>query len=255
MHRTIDLNCDIGEGGPFDLQLIELITSANISCGAHAGNMQTMQIALEAAQIAGISVGAHPGIPDRSGYGRTLKKISPQDAYDIVYDQVSQFCLHASKQEVQVMHVKPHGALYNISAKDPDVAYAIAHAVKDVDPGLVLFGLAGSVSTFEAREMGLRTAEEVFADRSYQPDGTLTPRGNFNATIENGEQAAAQTLEAMEKKFFIDVDGVKVPVKIETICIHGDNPNVLEVAWSVRSMLNRSGYSLTPFAFTLPKKA
>jgi len=145
--------------------------------------------------------------------------------------------------------------LYNISAKDPDVAYAIAHAVKDVDPGLVLFGLAGSVSTFEAREMGLRTAEEVFADRSYQPDGTLTPRGNFNATIENGEQAAAQTLEAMEKKFFIDVDGVKVPVKIETICIHGDNPNVLEVAWSVRSMLNRSGYSLTPFAFTLPKKA
>ncbi len=251
MQRVIDLNCDVGEGGLHDVELMQLITSANISCGSHAGTKETIQTALHAAFKAGVSVGAHPGIADKKGFGRTVKKVKPQDAYDLVYQQVSDFCLLAARQGIRVMHVKPHGALYNASAKDQDVAYAIAHAVSDADPRLVLFGLAGSASIFEAREMGLKVAEEVFADRTYQSDGSLTPRGNLNATVQKGDEAASQALDAIEKKYVEATDGTRLPMAINTICVHGDNPNVLEIAWSVRSMLNRSGYTLKPFAHGL----
>ena len=183
---TLDLNCDMGEGvGAYkmgnDLAILDHVTSANIACGFHAGDPPTMRRLVAAALAKGVAIGAHPGLPDLQGFGRREMKISPAEAYAMVLYQVGALAGFAQAAGGRLNHVKPHGALYNMAAKNRALSDAIAQAVFDFDPGLVFFGLAGSEMIAAADALGLRSAQEVFADRSYQDDGTLSPRGEPGA--------------------------------------------------------------------------
>jgi UPF0271 protein len=243
----IDLNCDMGEGFGNDAELMNYVTSVNIACGSHAGDATTMRKTVELAIQKGVAIGAHPSLPDREGFGRRAMSLSPQEVFDIVLEQVSALKEICESLGAKLSHVKPHGALYNQAAKDEQMANAIAKAVKRSDANLILFGLSGSELVSEAENLNLRTASEVFADRTYQPDATLTPRTDENALITNTEQSIAQVLQMVMQKTVTAVTGEHIPIKAETICIHGDGEHAVEFARAIRNALGKNNIEVRRF--------
>ncbi|PWT75459.1 MAG: LamB/YcsF family protein [Proteobacteria bacterium] len=242
MRAFADLNCDMGESfGPWtmgaDLAVLEHVSSANIACGFHAGDPSVIHRTVAAALERDVAVGAHPSFPDLQGFGRRPMSIPAQEAYDIVVYQVSAVAGFCRALGGRLAHVKAHGALYNMAAKDKELATAIATAVRDVDPQLVLFGLAGSELIRAGRAAGLAVASEVFADRTYQPDGSLTPRTNARALIHDVEAALAQVESMLTTDRVRAIDGTEVPIVPDTICVHGDQPGAAEFARALRGLL------------------
>jgi len=247
--RTLDLNCDMGESfGPWkmgdDTGVLPFVTSANIACGFHAGDPATMRLTVKRALERGVAIGAHPGLPDLQGFGRRTMAITPQEAYDLVVVQVGALAAVAASQGARLAHVKPHGALYNMAARDAALSRALVQAVHDVDPKLVFFGLAGSDMLAAAEAVGVRAASEVFADRSYQPDGTLTPRAKPGAMITDVEQSVRQVLQMVQQGTVTAQDGTVVPVRADTLCIHGDQPGAVAFATRLREALQAAGVRL-----------
>ncbi len=247
--RAVDLNCDLGESfGRWQLgcdeQVIPLVTSVNVACGAHAGDPTTMLATIELAHRSGVSVGAHPGYPDLQGFGRRSMALSEREAYAFVQYQVAALAGMCRAQGVRLAHVKPHGALYNACARDETLARAVASAVRDLDDSLVLVALAGSTAARVGRELGLRVAEEFFADRGYTAQGTLVPRGQQGALVDDATEAARRVTRAAERGEVVATDGSVVEVRCDTVCIHGDGPQALAFAAKVREELLAAGFEL-----------
>jgi UPF0271 protein len=251
--KTLDLNCDMGEGlGAWkmgdDAALLDHVTSANIACGFHAGDPGTIHRTVELALKKGVAVGAHPSLPDLQGFGRRRMNVSAEEAYDMVLYQIGALAGFATACGGKLAHVKPHGALYNMAAKDGKLAQAIARAVKDFDPRLVLFGLAGSELVRAGEQAGLKTANEVFADRTYQADGSLTPRTQPDAMLHDAETAIAQVRRMVREGRVRSQQGSDVLVQADTLCIHGDEPNAVEFARRIRQALDADGVRVAPVA-------
>jgi len=235
--RCIDLNCDLGEGAGHDAELMLLITSANIACGGHAGTGDTMRAAVELALRHGVAIGAHPGLEDRPNFGRKELSVTPDEARALVRRQFEALDRIARSCGARIGHVKLHGALYNISSRDAAVAKALASAGREADPQLGLFGLAGGELLSAGRACGLRVASEVFADRNYEPDGSLTPRSRPEATISDGTVAATRALRMIREGVVVAADGTRVAIAADTICVHGDGPHAVDFAWRLRQEL------------------
>lgn len=247
----VDLNSDLGESfGRYSLglddQVIPLVTSVNIACGMHAGDPCVMRRTVAAAAAAGTSIGAHPGYPDLQGFGRRDMALSPDEAYSFVLYQISALAGFCKAEGTALAHVKPHGQLYNRAAKDAALAEAIAAAVHDFDPTLVLVGLAGGKLIEAGRAAGLVTAQEFFADRNYMADGTLVPRKQENAVIADENFAVARVVRAVQEGTIEAVDGSTIEVAADTICIHGDNAHALEFAKKIRTALAQADVELKP---------
>ncbi|MDR3454173.1 MAG: LamB/YcsF family protein [Rhodoferax sp.] len=252
MMRSLDLNCDMGESfGAYqmgsDAEVLDYVTSANIACGFHAGDPSTMHRTVRMAHARGVAIGAHPGFPDLQGFGRRAMHLSAAEAYDMVVYQVGALAGFAQALGARVHHVKAHGALYNMAAKDLALAGAIAQAVHDVDRTMVLYGLAGSLMIPAAEKLGLRAAGEVFADRTYQDDGSLTPRSQANAMIDDVELAIGQVRRMVEEGLVRSVNGHDVPVRADTLCIHGDQPNAQLFAKKIVAALKQSNIRVEAF--------
>jgi UPF0271 protein len=242
MALSIDLNCDMGESfGAWkmghDEEILPYVSSANIACGYHAGDPATMRATVAAAIRHGVALGAHPGLPDLVGFGRRAMEFSPENAYDIVVVLVGALAAVAASQGGRLHHVKAHGALYNMASKDRRLAEAIAKAVHDVDASLVLYALASSAQAAVAKELGLAVAEEVFADRSYQDDGSLTSRLQPNAMIEDPDVSIRQVLRMIIENKVATLQGADIAVRADTLCIHGDQPGAVVFAKAIRSAL------------------
>lgn len=249
MQWQLDLNCDMGESfGPWvmgnDAGIMSLITSANIACGFHAGDPATMRQTVAAALRHNVALGAHPGLPDLQGFGRRPMAISPQEVYDLVVVQVGALAGVAASQGARLHHVKAHGALYNMASNDKDLAVAVASAVKSVDPDLILFALAGSHQVEAGREAGLKVAQEVFADRTYQDNGLLTPRAQEGAMILDVNHAIEQVLQMVKQGTVTSLSGKDVPVQADTLCLHGDQPAAVDFAVALREAFQREGIVL-----------
>lgn len=247
MH-TIDLNCDLGEGFSNDALLMPWISSANIACGYHAGDMATMQRTITLAMEHQVAIGAHPGFADKANFGRTEMNLPLNEIFDLVTEQVGQLQELAKQMGTSLQHVKPHGALYNMSARDALLANTIAKAVYTIDKNLVLFGLSGSFSISEAQEIGLPTASEVFADRTYQPDGSLTPRSQPGAMIGSTEQCLKQVLEMIQEHTVTTADQQKIPINAQTVCLHGDGEQAVAFAQQIYRALENHQISIQPLA-------
>ena len=248
---SIDLNCDMGESfGAWtmgrDAELMDFVSSVNIACGFHAGDPSVMRRTVETAAEKGVAVGAHPGYPDLQGFGRRAMDFSPAEVFDMVLYQAAALKGICEASGARLHHVKPHGALYNTAATDRGLANAIARAVKSLDPELILYGLSGSLLISEAQAEGLSTASEVFADRTYQPDGSLTPRGRPGALISNVGEAAAQVLQMIREQSVATATGENVALKAETVCIHGDGENALEFATAICQKLLENDMEIKP---------
>ena len=228
----------MGEGLENEADLMPYILSANIACGYHAGDPSTMKHVIELCMLHGVNIGAHPSFSDRENFGRTPIQLPGTMIYDLITVQLATLKNIANECGARLNHVKPHGALYNMAANDPLLARFIAKAVKDFDPGLVYFGLSGSVMIDEAKEMGLQTANEVFADRTYQHDGTLTPRTAPNALLQDVEAVKKQVTKFVKEQCVTTVTGADIAVKADTICIHGDGSHALEFAKAIHKILH-----------------
>lgn len=242
--KTIDCNVDIGEGFDHDFLLLPFVSSANIACGAHAGSPALMRALVKACKAQGVAIGAHPGYADPDHFGRQEMLLAPHAYAALVKEQVLLLKTICEEEEARLHHVKPHGALYNQSAKDPVIASAIATAIFDIDPQLFLYGLSGSVSLTVAAQKGLRTVAEVFADRTYQKDGSLTPRSLPGALIQNSEAAKQQALQMVSTERVNTLSGEIIAVKAETICLHGDGEQALVFAQALHSHLKQAGIVL-----------
>lgn len=246
MVKRIDLNCDMGESfGTYiigaDEKLLEFVTSANIACGAHAGDPTVMDRTVRLAKEHHVGVGAHPGFPDIAGFGRRMIDFSPDEIYRMVVHQIGGLLAFCTVHGVQMQHVKPHGAMYNMATQNRDAADAVARAVYDVDSGLILFGLAGSELLAAGREVGLRIASEVFADRTYQADGSLTPRGRADAMISDVDAAVQQVERMVNEGVVRAVTGEMMDIEADTICVHGDGAHAVTFVERLRAMLERTG--------------
>lgn len=233
-----DINCDLGEGYPHDAEIMPFITSANVACGYHAGDEDTMRRTIAMAVERGVHTGAHPSFKDRDNFGRREIVLGDQQNYDLVSEQL--FLMDKLVREAGgvMRHVKPHGALYNMSARDPQLAYVIAHAILDFNPALMLFGLSGSASIREAEKLGLKTLSEVFADRTYQRDGSLTPRSQPGALIDDERTCIRQIQEMISNGRVQAVSGEYIPILAQTICLHGDGENAVAFARLVHNVIN-----------------
>ncbi|WP_377887315.1 LamB/YcsF family protein [Alkalihalobacillus sp. R86527] len=249
MTTLIDLNCDLGESfGAYsigeDEKVLELVSSANVACGFHAGDPRIMNRTVKWAKEHHVGIGAHPGFPDLTGFGRRKMIISPEEAYTLVLYQIGALHAFCSAHEVELQHVKPHGALYNMASKDAELANAIAQAVKDFDSNLILFGLANSELIQAAKLAGIRYASEVFADRTYQPDGTLTPRTEKHAIITDEIAAIDQVISMIKHGTVIAVDGSEITIEADTVCVHGDEPSALAFIQSLRKRFRAENITL-----------
>jgi UPF0271 protein len=241
----IDLNADVGESfGPWpmgaDEALIPLVSSVNIACGAHAGDPATILRTCELAAAGGVAIGAHPGYPDLTGFGRRDLDMTAADLRASLIVQIGAVQVAARVAGATVRHVKPHGALYNRAARDPGLARTIAEAVREVDPSLVLIGLAGSASIDAGRAAGLSVAAEAFADRRYEADGSLRSRQRPGALLSAGD-AAAQAVAIVRDGLVTSGDGSRLTVRADTICIHGDSPDAVGIARAVVAALGEAG--------------
>lgn len=247
--KRIDLNCDMGEMPEAIVDgrqeaLMPFLTSVNVACGAHAGDASMMRATIEQAKRFGVRVGAHPGYADRANFGRVPLQLACAEIADSVYEQIRAFGQVAAECGIRVMHVKPHGALYNEAAKKPEIARAIAEAVARWRRDETLIGLAGSLMLDAFREAGFPIAAEAFADRRYESDGSLRSRTRDEALIKDPAQAAAQALRIALHGTVIAHDGREVAVKAQTICIHGDTPDALQIAEAVAKALRAGGVQL-----------
>ena len=251
MNFTIDFNCDLGEdetpeGEQREAAILPSVTSINVACGYHAGSAKHMRRTMAAAAARAIAIGAHPSLPDREHFGRRELQVSAEDVYDDMLYQIGAAEAIARSVGAKLNHVKPHGALYNMAARDRRLADAIARAIRDFDPGLVLFGLSGSRLLEAGSALGLSCANEVFADRTYQSDATLTPRSRPDALIRDPEIAVMQVMRMLREQVVATVDGREIPIIAETVCIHGDSPNAPLFAARLRSALESAGIAIRP---------
>lgn len=242
---TLDINCDMGESfGAFvmgnDLEVLAHVTSANIACGMHAGDPGVMHRTVAAAVERGVAVGAHPGLPDLQGFGRRVMALSPAEVYDLTVYQIGALWAFTRAAGTTLHHVKAHGALYNMTAKDPAIADAVARATRDVDPSLIIY-VATSTMADAATALGLPVAYEVFADRTYQDDATLTPRSQADAMIEDPDLSIAQVKGMVVGGYVTSQTGKRVPVRADTLCIHGDQPGAAVFARRIREALTHDG--------------
>jgi UPF0271 protein len=249
--KTIDLNCDMGEfpeaiADGTQESLMPSLTSVNIACGGHAGDEQTMKTTIEQGLRWKLAIGAHPGYPDRASFGRLELQIPPEAVADSVFQQVRTLADVAARYSVRLSHVKPHGALYNQAARNRVLAKAIATGVARWRHDVVLVGLAGSQMLEVFREAGFAVAAEAFADRRYEPDGTLRSRKFDDALIRDPEEAGHQALSIVQRGIVIASDGSEVPVNAQTICIHGDTPGASEIAAVVARALHQAGITPSP---------
>ncbi len=239
---SIDLNCDMGESfGAWtmgrDDELMNYVSSVNIACGFHAGDATTIRQTIESAVKNNVAVGAHPSFPDLQGFGRREMNLPAQEIYDTVLYQIAAVKGICESNGVKLHHVKPHGALYNLAAKDKETARSIATAVYALDPHLIFYGLANSFLISEAHALNLTTASEAFSDRTYQSDGSLTPRNQPNALIKNTDQALSQVLQIIQNHSVTTIDSQAVALEAQTICIHGDGENAVEFAKEIHQKL------------------
>ena len=241
---TVDINCDMGEGIGHDEAIMPFISSANIACGYHAGDEETMKQTIQLALEKKVSIGAHPSFFDRKNFGRVEMNLRVDEIYDLVILQLRAIDRIIKEHNTVLHHVKPHGALYNMSARDPYISRAIAQAVKDFDHDLVLFVLSGSHSKELADELGLKTASEVFADRTYQNDGSLTPRSQPNALIDDPGQAVQQALQMVTQRTVTTVTGKTISIVADTICIHGDGHHAMQFAKAINQELKIQGVQI-----------
>lgn len=247
----LDLNADVGESfGAYklgqDALLMPVITSANVACGFHAGDPGVMRETIALARQHGVAVGVHPGFPDLVGFGRREMRATEQEIEDLVVYQIGALAAVAASQGLRLQHVKPHGALYNMAVRDSALANAIARATAAVDPTLILFGLPGSQLIGAGRRAGLRTAREGFADRAYQPDGTLAPRHLPGAVVEDPEMVVRRAISMARERMVTAIDGSRISLEVETICVHGDTPGAALLASRVRDALTHSGVTILP---------
>lgn len=250
--KRVDLNCDLGESfGAYKIGLdgdvIPYISSANIACGFHASDPVVMAHTVAMAKEHGCSVGAHPGFPDLMGFGRRQMQITPEEAKDYIIYQVGALAAFCRSQGIQMHHVKPHGALYNMAAVDYDLARAICEGISEVDSELVLLGLAGSELLKAANDVGLRYASEVFADRAYNEDGTLVSRKLPGAVITDEELAVQRVLRMVKEQKVTSVTGKDITILPDSICVHGDNRKALQFVQKIRDALIKEQIEIKPF--------
>jgi len=242
--RTIDFNCDLGEDCGDDAAIVRHISSASIACGFHAGSPDTMRRTVALCITHGVAIGAHPSHADRENFGRVARPLTPDEAYALTLYQIAALDGFVRAAGGRLHHVKPHGALYNQAARDPGLADAIARAVHDHDHGLVLYGLSGSALTAAGEQLGLTVAHEAFAERRYEADGTLTPRTQADASIEDLPTAAAQVARMLEAGIVVARTGEPVPLRADSICLHGDRPDAAAFAQGLRQSIETAGFHL-----------
>ena len=240
--KQIDLNCDLGESyGVYkignDKEVLKHISSANIACGYHAGDHNVMMETVNLAKRYNVKIGAHPGFPDISGFGRRELNLSPKEIYHLILYQIGALAAFTKVQGVKLVHVKPHGGLYNMASTSRQIADAIAQGVADYDSRLILFGLSGSELIQAGKEKGLLTASEVFADRTYQPDGTLTSRSEPNSMIHDRKSAAQRIIRMVKEGKVTAANGSDIPISADTVCVHGDEPAALEFIKELKDAL------------------
>lgn len=245
----VDLNCDLGEaygnysfGG--DYQIIPLITSANIACGFHAGDENVMNETVKLAKEHNVAIGAHPGLPDLKGFGRRIMDISLDEIYNLMIYQLGALQGFCQIYQVRISHVKPHGALYQMGAKDKAIARVIAQAVYDFDSSLVLVGLANSFLISEAKDVGLITASEVFADRRYEDNGQLVSRRESDAVITDTEEALNQVLKMVKENKVISKNNKEITLQADTICVHGDGAHAIDFVAKIRKAFTKEGIDI-----------
>lgn len=230
-----------------DLALLPCISSLNIACGFHAGDPHTMHELVAAALDAGVAIGAHPSFNDRDNFGRSNRSLSPEKVYDLIVYQVGALQAFLQVHGAVLHHVKPHGALYNMAAADHVLATATCKAIRDIDANIILYGLSGSELIKAAEQAGLNTASEVFADRTYEDDGSLTPRSQPNALITDESLAIAQVLQMVQQGTVTTVTGNTIPIVAETICIHSDGLHALAFAQHIKQALKQQGIGIQAF--------
>ena len=245
MKLSVDLNADLGEGSGHDAELFELISSANIATGFHAGDSDTMHAAISAAMQHGVAVGAHPSFFDRENFGRKELKVPNEEVFDAVAYQLGIFQAIASALGVRPNHVKPHGALYNMAVRDEKLADAIARGIESVDPKLILFAPDNTELARAGETHGVQIAREIFADRNYLNDGCLVPRTRPDALLRDPKEAAERVLRMLREGKVRSVEGRDVDVRGETICVHGDTPGAVEFARELRTQLEREGVGIS----------
>jgi len=234
----------MGEGIGNDELIMPYISSANIACGYHAGDENTMKQTVELCKRYNVAVGAHPSFPDKENFGRTDMLLHPGEIYEMIIKQINCLEKFAAEADVPVHHVKPHGALYNMAARDKGLAPFVALALLDTNPKYILYGLSGSYLIKEAKNLGLKTASEVFSDRTYKNDGSLISRNKPGALIEDTDKAVAQVLQMVKKGTVTSITGKKIPIVAETICIHGDGEHAVEFAKAIHSALKKEGIEI-----------
>ncbi len=245
----IDFNCDLGEisdGGALDAAVLPEITSANVACGFHAGGPAEMERTVSMAKLCGCAVGAHPGFPDRENFGRTEMDVTPAQVKGYIIYQLGALGAFCRAAQLRMSHVKAHGALYNMAARDYALAEAICEGVASVDPSLILLGLSGSLMQDAAANTGLAFASEVFADRAYMPDGSLVSRKAPGAVITDMETIARRVVRMAKEGVVEAIDGTVVPIRADSVCLHGDNPGAASFAAKIRAALEGEGVKLAP---------
>jgi len=241
---TLDFNCDLGEGCGNDAAIVPLISSASIACGAHAGDEATMRATIRLCRDHGVAMGAHPSFEDREHFGRRELALDRDEIARLVQSQLARLAAIATGEGVRMAHVKPHGALYNLAARDRGVADAIARAIVAFDSSLMLYGLSGSQLAAAGEAAGLRVVHEVFAERAYDADGTLAPRGTPGAVIDDLDTALAQVRTLLRDGVMVARDGSRVPLRADTLCLHGDRPDAADFARALRKALDADGIAV-----------
>jgi UPF0271 protein len=252
MPKQIDINCDIGERleallDGTDETLMRLISSANIACGGHAGDTSTMEKTVQLACANNVAIGAHPSYPDRTNFGRTAMNLSAEEIERIVFEQIQSLGEIVAKHNCALVHVKPHGALYNVAAKNPSVAQAITNGVARWSKDVILVGLAGSVMLDVWRESGFKVAGEAFADRLYEPNGSLRSRKFSDALITDSKKAAEQAVSIITAGKVAAADGTEIQIDAQTICVHSDTPNAVSIVTEIRRQLTEEGIEIKSF--------
>lgn len=246
MPKTIDVNCDMGEGYDTDALIMPYISSVNIACGYHAGDEATIQHTIALALKHNVAVGAHPSYPDKKNFGRKEMEMNTNEVFSMVAAQIQLVKSMAEKMGTKIHHVKPHGALYNAAAIKPELASAIVRAIKSIDENLILYGLPDSELEKAALKDGVRFAAEVFSDRTYTDEGKLTPRSETNAMIINAESAIHQVLQMVKEGTVLSTNKKIIQIKADTICIHGDGIHAFEFAEKISVSLNNNNILIQP---------
>ncbi len=252
--QSIDLNADLGEhdgdsdAAAADAAMFDVVSSASIACGAHAGSAEVMSMTVEAALMRGVSIGAHPSYPDRAGFGRRDMDLTLDALIGSVQSQIDALDRQCDAAGARLTYVKPHGALYNKASRDPALAAALADCVREIDPDLVMLALAGSSLEDESVSAGLVVAREAFIDRAYMKNGTLVPRDRPRAVLDDADEAADRALEMARDNFVVALDGTPLSIQPDSLCVHGDSANALGIVSAARRRLEEAGFIISPFA-------